>query len=235
MKDEVTIQREYYERTSVNFDKMHLHFVDAHELALSAFSGLVQLFPHESFLDVGAGTGRAVSFLTKQFPNSRVVGVEPAPAQRAQAYAKGVSPNMLIEGDALSLPFQDNEFDWVVETGVLHHVRNFRKAVTEMCRVARQGVMISDSNNLAQGTGLVKFVKRGIKEAGLWPLTVLIQTRGKGYKESEGDGVFYSFCAFDCVDIVKTKFPIIHYMNTDAAEPCLDHSAGHVMILARTT
>ena len=123
---------------------MHLHSADAHELALSAFSGLVQLFPHDLFLDVGAGTGRAVSFLTQQFPNSRVIGIEPAPTQRTQAYAKGVSPNAPIEGDALSLPFQDNEFDWVVETGVLHHVKNFRKAVSEMCRVARQGVMISD-------------------------------------------------------------------------------------------
>lgn len=234
MEDEVTIQREYYERTSVNFDKMHVHFADAHELALSAFSGFVQRFPHESFLDIGAGTGRAISFLTQQFPSSRVVGIEPAPAQRAQAYAKGVSENVLIEGDALSLPFRDDEFDWVVETGVLHHIKSFRKAVTEMCRVARQGVMISDSNNLAQGTGLAKFVKRRIRAAGLWPFAIFVQTRGKGYKESEGDGIYYSFCAFDCVDIVRTKFPRIHYMNTEAAEPCLDRSAEHVMILART-
>jgi ubiquinone/menaquinone biosynthesis C-methylase UbiE len=233
MKNDVTIQREYYERTSVNFDKMHLHAGDAHELALSAFSGLVHRFPHESFLDVGAGTGRAISFLTQRFPNSRVVGIEPSPAQRAQAYAKGISQNALIEGDVLDLPFKDDEFDWVVETGVLHHIKNFPKAVTEMCRVARQGVMISDSNNLAQGTGLAKFVKSRIKAAGLWPLAVFIQTRGKGYKESEGDGVFYSFCAFDCVDLVKEKFPTIHYMNTEAADFRLDRSAGHVMILAR--
>jgi ubiquinone/menaquinone biosynthesis C-methylase UbiE len=233
MKDAVTIQREYYERTSVNFDKMHLHPEDAHELALSAFSGLVQRFPHDSFLDVGAGTGRAISFLTQQFPNSRVIGIEPSPAQRAQAYAKGISPNVLIEGNALDLPFKDDEFDWVVETGVLHHIKSFQRAVIEMCRVARQGVMISDSNNLAQGTGLTKFVKSRIKAMGLWRLAVLIQTRGKGYKESEGDGVFYSFCAFDCVDIVKEKFPTIHYMNTEAADFRLDRSAGHVMILAR--
>ena len=233
MKDEVSIQREYYERTSVNFDNMHLHSLDVHELALAAFSGLVQRFPHKSFLDIGAGTGRSVSFLTRQFPSSRVVGIEPAPAQRAQAYAKGISRNVLVEGDALNLPFENDEFDWVVETGVLHHIRNFRKAVTEMCRVARQGVMISDSNNLSQGGALAKFLKRTIKTAGLWPLVVHIQTRGKGYKVSEGDGVFYSFCAFDCVDIVKKKFPRIHYMNTEEAEPCLNRSAGHVMILAR--
>lgn len=234
MKDEVALQRAYYERTSVNFDRMHLKFLDAHEFALSAFSGIIQRLAHESILDVGAGTGRAVTFLTEQFPNSRVVGIEPAVAQRDQAYAKGISPNVLIEGDALSLPFHDDEFDWVIETGVLHHIKDFPKAVEEMCRVAKQGIMISDSNNLAQGGGLAKFVKNGIKAIGLWPLAVLMQTRGKGYKESEGDGVFYSFCAFDCVHIVKRKFPVIHYMNTEAAGPCLDRSAGHVMILART-
>src|ERR1700730_9643638 len=99
MKNDVTIQREYYERISVNFDKMHLHAGDAHELALSPFSGLVHRFPHDSSLDVGAGTGRASAFLTQRCPNSRVVGIEPFPAQPAQAYAKRLSPNVLIEGD----------------------------------------------------------------------------------------------------------------------------------------
>lgn len=231
--NEITLQREYYERTSVNFDEWHIHAADEHKVALSAFSGIVQLFSHDSILDVGAGTGRAVSLLTQRFPNSRIVGIEPAAAQRAQAYAKGISKSVLIEGNALALPFADNEFDWVVETGVLHHIRDFRKAVTEMCRVAKHGVMISDSNNIAQGTGLARFMKMIFKAVGLWRPVVAIRTRGKGYHTSEGDGVFYSFCAFDCLDIVEKKFPVIHFMNTVPSGPSLRRSAGHVMIFAR--
>jgi ubiquinone/menaquinone biosynthesis C-methylase UbiE len=235
MNDEMTNQRNYYERTSINFDAMHLRHMDAHELALAAFAGLVKQLSHESFLDVGAGTGRAITFLTHRFPNSRVIGIEPAPAQRTQAYAKGISENVLIKGDALALPFADCEFDWVIETGALHHIRDFRKAVTEMCRVAKHGVMISNSNNVGQGSKLVKFAKLIIKTIGLWRPLVAIQTGGKGYKESEGDGIFYSFCAFDCVNIVKQKFPMIHFMNTEPSGPSLRRSAGHVMIFARST
>jgi len=77
-----------------------------------------------------------------------VVGIEPVAELHEQGYAKGISKSSLIEGDALALPFSDGEFDWVVATGVLHHIRQFKKATSEICRVARYGVMISASNNM---------------------------------------------------------------------------------------
>jgi ubiquinone/menaquinone biosynthesis C-methylase UbiE len=233
MSDDATSQREYYRNTAETYDEAHVRPGDEHELALSAFVGLISSLPHGSFLDVGAGTGRGMVLLKQAFPNSRVVGVEPVPAMRAQGHAKGLSSEMLIAGDVLALQFSDAEFDWVIETGVLHHVKDFRTAVKEMCRVARYGVMLSDSNNMGQGNSIARFAKRMIKAVGLWPALVFVQTGGKGYKKSSGDGIFYSFCVFDCVDILEAKFPLLHFMNTTSGGPCLPNAASHVMIVAR--
>jgi len=183
-------------------------------------------------LDVGAGTGRAVKLLRETLPQSRVLGVEPVSELRLQGHANGLSTDALVEGDALNLSFRDEEFDWVIETGVLHHIRDFRKAVREMCRVARVGVMISDANNIGQGSATARAIKYAVKSIGLWPAVNFVQTRGKNYKYSEGDGVFYSFCVFDCIDIVRKKFPTIHFMNTETSSPSLYRTAGQVMLLA---
>ena len=233
MDEEVSLQREYYRTTAHNYDNVHVSNADEHMLALSAFSGLIRDLPHSSILDVGAGTGRGVSFLQAVFPSCRIIGVEPVAELRAEGHAKGIDPTILIDGNALRLPFRDNEFDWVVETGALHHIRLFRCAVGEMSRVARIGVMISDANNMGQGSSLARFVKQAIKGVGLWPMVVFMQTGGKLYKYSDGDGIYYSFCAFDCLDIIKRKFPIVHFMNTVDSGPSLYRTAGHVMIVAR--
>lgn len=234
MRDEVERQREYYRKTALHYDSAHLAEIGEHVLALSAFAGLIRNFAHNSILDVGAGTGRGVAFLRKEFPGCRIVGVEPVAELRTQGYAKGIPREALVEGNALMLPFRDGEFDWVVETGVLHHIRNARSAAREMCRVARSGVMISDSNNMGQGSAVVRLAKRSLKALGLWSFAVYLQTSGRGYKYSEGDGIYYSFCAFDCLDILREKFPTLHFMNTLSATPALYRTAGHVMILART-
>jgi ubiquinone/menaquinone biosynthesis C-methylase UbiE len=233
MHNDIFRQREYYRKTAASYNAAHLGNADEHMIALSAFAGLVKNFAHASFLDVGAGTGRGVVFLQSVFPDSRVVGIEPVAEMRAEAFARGISEDAVIEGDALALPFRDDEFDWVIETGALHHIKEFRKATSEMCRVAKQGVLISDGNNLGQGNKVIRSVKWIIKAVGLWPVMIFAQTAGKGYKQSEGDGIFYSFCAFDCVNILRQKFPTIHFMNTVPSDPCLRHSASHVMIVAR--
>jgi ubiquinone/menaquinone biosynthesis C-methylase UbiE len=226
------LQREYYERTAANYERAHVAVEDEHGVALSFLEGLAAGKAHASFLDVGAGTGRAMRRLKKTFPHSRVVGVEPVAALRAVACEQGLAANDIEDGDATALRFDDDSIDWVVETGVLHHVRDWRQAVSEMCRVARTGVLISDSNNVGQGRWLARQAKAGLRALGLWQGVIAVQTRGKMYKYSEGDGIYFSFCAFDCVPLLRTKFPNVHYINTVPAGPDLLRSAGHVAIIA---
>ena len=58
---------------------------------------------------------------------------------------------MLIAGTGDKLPFDNNSIDVVCEFAVLHHVPKSRLVLDEMCRVARQMVVISDCNFVGQG------------------------------------------------------------------------------------
>ncbi|MCS5694104.1 class I SAM-dependent methyltransferase [Cyanobium sp. FGCU-6] len=145
-------QRAYYQATAASYHERHVGELDEHGLALEL---LMMLARHHgvvgSFLDVGAGTGRATKTLATAFRQARVQGIEPVAELRQQAEIQnGISGDDLREGDALQQPFAVDSFDWVVGTGVLHHIRHWPQAVAEMARVARYGVRISDTNNIGK-------------------------------------------------------------------------------------
>jgi hypothetical protein len=104
-----------------------------------------------------------------------------------------------------------------------------------MLRVARLAVVISDSNNVGQGRPGVRALKRLLKGAGLWRAVDLVRTRGRGYRFSEGDGVYYSFSAFDDFDLLRRACSAVHVMNTEGAT--WDHygTAGHVLLIGAKT
>jgi len=225
-------QRDYYAAHADEYEDKHLSNDDEHMRALAMFRGLALGRDHASILDVGAGTGRGVRFLQQVFPASKVIGVEPSRELREIGHAAGLKPSDLVDGDATRLPFANNEFDWVIETGVLHHIEDYKAAVAEMCRVARIGVLISDSNNMGQGSFQARLFKRTLKAMGLWNAFLWLQTGGKMYKFSEGDGVYFSFCAFDTVPILQKKFSRVIYANTASAGFNLYGSAATVAIIA---
>ncbi len=234
MSNAVELQTAYYERTAAHYDSMHMASSSGeHMVALDAFSGLAAARNPSSILDVGAGTGRGIFRLQDRFRDARVVGLEPSQALRQVGYAKGLSEDVLVDGDAMAMPFPDNEFDFVIETGCLHHVPDPAKAVSEMVRVARTGVMISDSNCFGQGSAGKRLFKRIVRSLGLWNGLIYLQTKGRMYKQSEGDGIYYSYSVFQNADIVARKFPVLLTMNTRrAAGYDLLHDASHVMLMA---
>ena len=230
-------QRAYYQSTAASYHERHVDAEEGeHELALELLVMLARRHGVAgSFLDVGAGTGRAMKALASAFPQARVQGIEPVAELRQQAeIINGISGADLREGDAPQLPFADDSFDWVVETGVLHHIRHWPRAVEEMARVARYGVLISDNNNIGQGSPKARTLKKWMKKLGLWTAFVWLQTKGKMSKWSEGDGVYYSFCAFDSLPLLRSKFAHVQVMNTKGSgEANLLSSATHVAIVAR--
>lgn len=235
-QDDISRQQEYYQATAATYNERHVSEQDEHALALAVFVAIAQhVRMTGSFLDVGFGTGRAMRILSEAFPEARVEGIEPVAALREQAKSlHGFTDAQIYEGDALNLPFDDNSFDWVVATGVLHHIRDWKRAIREMNRVASYGVLISDSNNIGQGGQRSRQMKKLIKQVGCWNLLVWLQTKGKMSKFSEGDGVYYSFCAFDALPLLSTKFTSINVMNTQGiASADLLGSVSHVAVIAR--
>jgi ubiquinone/menaquinone biosynthesis C-methylase UbiE len=190
------IQRAYYENTASQYDEMHMSSEnDEHYAALEFINLICDRFKLKTLLDVGAGTGRGVRFLLDH--GRKVSGIEPVKALIEQAENRGVPKGVIVQGTGYSLPFNDASFDAVFECGVLHHVAEPSVVVTEMMRVAKQAVFISDSNRFGQGSQAARILKLALYKSKLWPVARFIQTKGKMYTTSDGDGPAYSYSVFD--------------------------------------
>jgi ubiquinone/menaquinone biosynthesis C-methylase UbiE len=229
--DEVRIQRDYYRTAASRYDQVHASEKGEHDLALAFMLSMVTFLNIRSVLDIGSGTGRALLQLKSAFPNLIMTGVEPSPELRSIAYAKGLSPAELMEGDAQQLPFANGSFDLVCEFGALHHIPHPAKAVSEMLRVASKAIFISDCNNFGQGSPLSRTVKQALHALKLWPAVDFLKTRGKGYKFSEGDGLAYSYSVFADYQQISRGCSQVHVMNTRRSGVNLYRSASTVALL----
>lgn len=232
MKSETQLQREYYTRTAKNYDTMHVHGDDEHDVSCALIAAFAQHHGFKSILDVGSGTGRAVSALISSLPARHIVGIEPVQALRDVGMAKGLPEGVLIDGDATDIKYPNSSFDLVCELGVLHHLKNPRMAVAEMVRVSTRAIYISDSNRFGQGSVLGKRLKLLMWNLHLWPLVNWIKTKGRGYIYDEGDGVAYSYSVFDDFDYISSKFENVMVFNLDGTGKCSVLGAPHVGLFA---
>lgn len=87
-------------------------------------------------LDVGCGDGTLAKAVMALKPQLRFSGIDvflrPTVAIPATAY------------DGVTIPFEDNAFDWVTIVDVLHHTDDPAAVLAECRRVARKGVVIKD-------------------------------------------------------------------------------------------
>jgi SAM-dependent methyltransferase len=228
--DEIADLSEYYRRTAERYDEMHLGDA-AHEFALALMTGLLDHLSIKSVLDVGSGTGRAVLGVKANDPSFKIVGVEPSDRLREMGYKKGIRDDELIDGDAYSLPFDDKSFDLVCAFGIMHHLEDPEKAALEMVRVARRAIFISDHNDYGRGSALTTTLKQAAKETGLWWLCRLLITRGKGYRITDDDGLWYPYSIFDTHKVLLPHCSKVHFLSTLGSGPNLYRSASHVAML----
>jgi ubiquinone/menaquinone biosynthesis C-methylase UbiE len=231
LKSEVEAQRAYYARTARSYDDMHVSEQDEHGFALAFMISAIEFLGIESILDIGSGTGRALKTIQNKIPHVKVVGIEPSQDLREAGYSAGVSPSVLIDGDAMNLQFPDGHFDLVCEFGALHHIPNPSLAVAEMLRVSKKAIFISDCNNFGQGSKISRVAKQLINAIGLWRAVDFIKTGGKGYTISEGDGLAYSYSVFNDYARIDAECRSVHCLNTVDSDPDLYGSASHVALL----
>ncbi|NBS13421.1 MAG: class I SAM-dependent methyltransferase [Verrucomicrobia bacterium] len=195
-KGAVEKQRDYYHQTALRYDEMHNAKTGEHALALKYFLSFARQYHWRSVLDVGCGTGVALGQMLEA--GLSAVGIEPVESLIRVATKKHRIPGMRIAaGSAEKLPYADGSFDAVTEFGVLHHVPQPRLAVSEMLRVARHGIFLSDENRFGRGSSLWRLIKYFWWVLGVFPLGYLLMTRGKGFHETEGDGISFSYSVYD--------------------------------------
>jgi SAM-dependent methyltransferase len=107
-------------------------------LTNGAFLDFLEIEPGDRVLEVGSGLGILAAEVAALVPNGEVVGLEYSTAQLASIAAS--APNLSFrQGDAHSLPFEENSFDAVYCRYVLEHLSDPPRALSEMRRVLRPG------------------------------------------------------------------------------------------------
>ena len=92
--------------------------------------------PCTTVVDAGAGTGAFLP-MWASLGARRIVAVEPSPAMRSFATARGVVGAEVVAGTLASIPLADAAADIVWISAVLHHVADRGAAFAEVARVLR--------------------------------------------------------------------------------------------------
>lgn len=100
---------------------------------LSKFINLSSL-KGKKVLDVGCGTGTFSSIMQESAADTYAIDL----SRKSIKYVNQTYPKINAStGDALDLPYADNEFDVVLSMGVLHHTENTKKGFRECIRVCK--------------------------------------------------------------------------------------------------
>jgi len=117
---------------------------------------------NSSILDVGCGSGEDAVYVQKVSKN--IVGVDICTIPLKRFTANGFEG---VLADVKALPFYSNSFDFVISSGLLHHLvgqGNLAKYLDEFVRVARRGGhIIALEPNLFNHSGLLMNIFNTIK------------------------------------------------------------------------
>lgn len=92
--------------------------------------------PHDNVLDLCCGTGDLAGMIKKAHPNACVTGIDFS--ENMLNIARKKYPQIqFFQGDATSLPYQDNTFDIITMGFGLRNIQNAEKAVEEIHRTLK--------------------------------------------------------------------------------------------------
>jgi SAM-dependent methyltransferase len=158
-----------------------------------------------TLLDVCCGTGRAVKVALDQGYDATWIDVSPHLLGIARREL-GIPERRLILGDATSLPFPDGAFDVCCILGALHHTAMPIKLVSEMIRVTRNAIVISDEAN-----GLCGGIKQVLIGLGIFDpvYRLLFRRPPRSHRRmglSDRDGPTYAFSIEEIIPMLKSQF-----------------------------
>ncbi len=106
------------------------------------------------WLDIGCGTGSFTELVFDRLSPASIAAIDPSEHQIAFARTKPVADRIgFRQGDAMSLEFDDNEFDVAVMALVIQYIPDPEKAMGEIVRVVRPGGTVAAYVWPAHGDG----------------------------------------------------------------------------------
>lgn len=139
IKDEIKWWGDGEQKSTVKINLASKHHF-AHNLIRSKlYDALVSVGcnSNSSILEVGCGSGEDAIYVQKASKN--IIGVDIAPVALKNFTTNGFQGCL---ADVKNLPFPDNSFDYVVCSGLLHHLigqGNLEEFLREFIRVTRKG------------------------------------------------------------------------------------------------
>jgi len=107
---------------------------------------LQQMMPLKAgatILEVGCGRGAGAKLIQKTFKPSQlhILDLDIKMIQGAKTYLKRAPKDIMTMyvGDSIDLPFKSDVLDALFGFGFLHHVPNWRRALSEVARVLKSG------------------------------------------------------------------------------------------------
>ena len=89
-------------------------------------------------LDVGCGDGLIDRHILDRRPDLSIAGIDVMLRHKAHISVQ--------KFDGSTIPYKDDDFDFVLFIDVLHHMSDPMVLLREACRVARQGIVLKDHN-----------------------------------------------------------------------------------------
>jgi len=112
------------------------------DLEIATFNGFIPHPRGKSILDAGGGTGRLALPLVNDGAEVTIIDTSIEMMAIAREKADAFPDKIFLAcGSVEELPFRDCAFDWLISSRVIMHVRNWRNALSEFCRVAQEGVI----------------------------------------------------------------------------------------------
>ena len=151
--DKGTYTAEEYEHCIVELQRVNQWLGDARALRNSLLKDVVaEGLQSFSVLDVGAGSGELLRetarWASETKRTTRLIGLElnARSAKAIREESQKFSQIASVRGDAFRLPFQDEQFEYVICSLFTHHFRDAQviEVLREMARVARRRIFVID-------------------------------------------------------------------------------------------
>jgi SAM-dependent methyltransferase len=93
----------------------------------------------KNILEVGVGAGQKLKMMAEH-TEGKVLGLDiSSAAYHSYANTKGLPNVGIVRANLFSAPFKENEFDFIVSDGVLHHTHNTKKAFMSIVPLLKEG------------------------------------------------------------------------------------------------
>jgi SAM-dependent methyltransferase len=197
---------DYYSRTGDQYNSWHCNCDDksSHNYAVREILNTMQKMEARTLLDVCCGTGRAVRVALDRSYDAKGLDITPRLLEIAKTDLQ-IPADRLVLGDATKLPFEDNCFDVVCILGALHHSAQPHRIISEMIRVAKRAIIISDEANHLGGGIKQLLIRMRLFRFACWVLRRSPRSSRRTVS-SDGDGPTFVFSVEEIIPTLRSHF-----------------------------